>query len=497
MDSFLLGIDLGTSSLKAVVADADGALRAVESREYPIHQLQPGWAEQDVGDWERAMFAAVRGVLERSGVVPGQIAAIGLSGQMHGTVCIDGWDEALRPAIIWADRRSAAEVEEIEKRLGRGFLARETGNPLATGFMLPTWLWLREHEPETARRTAHLLLPKDYLRLRLTGEVGSEPSDASATGLFNPTQGDWSQPLMDALEIQSALLPPIFPSGSAAGRLVEHAARETGLLPGTPVVFGGGDQACQALGNGIIQPGNLSCTIGTGGQLLAPTVTPMPDPELRLHLYNHVEPGLFFSMGAILSAGLSLRWLRDNVLAGLDYQELADLAATAPPGCEGLIFLPHLAGERTPHMDPNARGAFVGLTLRHTRAHLARAVMEGVVFALRQALDLMLDLGIPAERLVASGGGTAHPLWLQLQADIFDRPVYRTRTVEAAAVGAAMLAGIGADVFADAADAVRRVVRWHDEIIPPQPANVARYQQIYNIFTELYLALHPRKTKAA
>ncbi|RME84950.1 MAG: xylulokinase [Caldilineae bacterium] len=486
----LLGLDLGTTSLKAVLLAGDTTLAGV-SVPYRIHTPHPNWAEQDPETWFAAAVQATRRVLQQAGIDAGQVAAIGLSGQSHGLVCLDGAGQALRPAIIWADQRSRLEVAAVKEKIGEERLAGWTGNPLATGFLLPSWLWLRAHEPELAAQACKLLLPKDYLRFRLTGEIGTEPSDAGTTGLFDPAQGCWCRPLLEALDIDPALLPPVHPSSAVAGGLSQSMARATGLRAGTPVVFGGADQACQALGNGILRPGDLSSTIGTGGQLLAPLTHPVIDPHLRLHCYNHVVPGLWWSMGAILAAGLSLTWLRDHVLFGLTYEILADLAASAPPGSEGLIFLPHLAGERTPHMDPQARGGFIGLTLRHDRRHLCRAVMEGVVMALRQALDVMVGLGIPVERVIASGGGVRHPLWLQLQADIFARPVYRTRTDEAAAVGAGMLAGMGIGLYRDAAAAVAETVRWSEAVVMPRPEVAEVYARSYETFRRLYPVLRP------
>ncbi len=486
-----LGLDLGTSSLKAVVIDGAGQVLARAADEYGIDAPLPGWAEQDPEMWLRATFACTRWALDQAGVSPDSIDAIGLSGQMHGIVCLDRPGRALRPAIIWADQRSSEQVAQVYKTVGRAQYAAWIRNPLATGFQLASWLWLRQHEPDLARRTTCLLLPKDYLRYRLTGELGTEPSDACATGMFDPGHRQWCEPLLMKLNIEPGLLPPVSASHAIAGGLRPETAAEMGLRPGIPVVFGGGDQPCQALGNGIIAPGVLSCTIGTGGQLLAPLLAPAFDPGLRLHLYCHAIPDRWYSMGAILAAGLALRWLRDSIFPGETYQTLADRASLVPPGAEGLLFLPHLAGERTPHMDPHATGVFCGLTLRHTGDHLARAVMEGVVMALRQALELMLECGAQAERVIASGGGTRHPLWLRLQADILGRPITLSRTVEAAATGAAMLAGVGAGYWPDVAAACSQVVRWSDEVIEPDLDNVRRYDEVYARFRQLYPALRP------
>ena len=485
----LIGLDLGTSSTKAVIIDRDGRLESLAVQEYSFDTPQPGWAEQDPEVWLQAALSTMRQALAEADVPPGEIEAIGLSGQMHGTVCLNVDGKAVRPAIIWADQRSRKQVKKVEREIGRKRLAEWTANPLATGFMLATWLWLQENEPETVRDTVRLLLPKDFVRCQLTGRFGSEPSDASSTLLFDTVQQCWSKPLLDALEIDPNLLPPIFGSAEIAGGLDAQMAALCGLRPGTPVVLGGSDQSMQALGNGIVEPGILSCTIGTGGQLLAPTRDPVFDPALRLHLFCHALPDTWYLMAAILSAGLSLKWLRDSVFVDKPYQALAKAATDVPPGAEGLFFLPHLAGERTPHMDPEAQGAFIGLTLRHHQGHMVRAVMEGVVFALRDGFELMQQLGVPVERVIASGGGTRHPLWLQLQADILNRPIYQTQTEEAAAVGAALLAGVGTQVYADAPEACRCSVKWRKDIVQPIPENVASYDAAFSTYKQFYPAL--------
>jgi xylulokinase len=494
--ALLMGIDLGTSSTKTVIIDQDGRVLSCAAQEYSLNTPRPGWAEQNPEVWLEAALATMRCTLDTADVSPERIAAIGLSGQMHGTVCLDEQGQALRPAVIWADQRSREQVWRVYRDLGKKRLGEWTANPLATGFMLATWLWLREHEPQVAQATTHLLLPKDYVRYRLAdaaspGEraLGSEPSDACSTLLFDTARRRWSAPLLDALEIDADLLPPIHESAAIAGGLKAEIAAACGLRQGTPLVYGGSDQSMQALGHGVVEPGVVSCTIGTGGQIFAPTPQPVYDPSLRLHLFCHVMPDRWHLMTAILSAGLSLKWLRDNVFENRSYQALAEMAADVSPGAEGLFFLPHLAGERTPHMDPQAQGAFIGLTLRHHRGHMVRAVMEGVVLTLRQGFRLMLELGVPVQRVVASGGGINHPLWLQLQADILNRPIYRTQTEEAAAVGAALLAGVGVGVYPDARAACRRTVRWQGEVVYPNPDNVALYDAAYETYCQFYPAL--------
>jgi xylulokinase len=489
LSPLLMGVDLGTSSTKTVVIDPSGNILSLAAQEYSFDTPRPGWAEQDPEVWLQAVLETMRQATTQADLSPQRIAAIALSGQMHGTVCVDAQGRVVRPAIIWADQRSHEQVARVYRQLGRERLGQWTANPLATGFMLATWLWLREHEPQTNQATACLLLPKDYVRLRLTGELGSEPSDASSTLLFDTARRCWSTALLEALEIDPSLLPPVHESAQVAGKLQPEVASASGLRAGTPVVYGGADQSLQALGNGVVEPGVVSCTIGTGGQIFTPTAEPVHDPSLRLHLFCHALPDAWHLMAAILSAGLSLKWLRDQVFEKRSYQALAEMAAAAPPGAEGLFFLPHLAGERTPHMDPQAQGACVGLTLHHHRGHIVRAVMEGVVLALRQGFELMLELGVPAERVVASGGGTRHPLWLQIQADVFKRPIHQTQTEEAAAVGAALLAGVGIGVYSDARAACQRAVRWADEVTVPIPENAALYDNVYDTFCQLYPAL--------
>jgi xylulokinase len=485
----LMGIDLGTSGTKTVIVDVNGNLLANALYDYSINSPQPGWAEQNPETWYRAALTTMSQALRQSGLPAESIVAISLAGQMHTTVCLDKTGKPLRPAILWADQRSRQQVDQVYRQIGVENLYAWTGNPLATGFMLASWLWLKENEPDICRDTCTLLLPKDYLRYRLTGVLGSEPSDAASTLLFDPVHWKWSEPLLAALQIDPGLLPAIHASCDVAGELLPEVAEATGLRPGTPVIYGGSDQALQALAQGVIEPGLISCTIGTGGQLFASTLKPHPDSALRIHFFCHVLPQVWHLEAAMLTAGLSLKWLRDNVVTGQDYQSLANQASQVPAGAEGLLFLPYLAGERTPLMDPNARAAFVGLTLRHDRRHMARAVMEGVVFGLRQGLDLMIEMGTPLERILASGGATRHPLWLQLQANIFQRPVYASSTQEATARGAALLAGVGAKIYKDSLDACKQTVRQIGDPVLPEPENINLYQDTYQTYCQIYPAL--------
>jgi xylulokinase len=489
---YLLGIDLGTSSVKAVLVHRSGSVTARAVVEYDIEKPHPGWAEQDPEEWYQAATAAVRHVLTVAGLPGEAVAAAGLSGQMHGTVCLGENGRLLRPAVIWADQRSREQVDRLTKSIGKENLGAWIGGPLATGFMLPTLVWLQEHEPDTARKIRNLLLPKDYLRWRLTGVIGSEASDASSTGLFDPARRRWSHQLIDFLKLDHDILPTVHDSTALAGEITHQVSQDTGLKAGTPVAFGGSDQACQALGHGIVDPGSVSCTIGTGGQLFSALDRPVFDPGLRLHLFCHALPERWHQLAATLSAGLSLKWLKKILSPGESYQSLADAAMSIPPGSDGLIFLPYLAGERTPHMDPAARGAFIGLTLRHSKAHLVRAVMEGAVFALRQGLDVMVENGANVDRIIASGGAVVHPLWQELVADIFQREIILTGVREASGVGAALLAGAGAGFFSD----IRTVsLKWSGsrfESVHPDLERSERYQGIFEIYTSLYPALTKR-----
>jgi len=488
-----LGLDIGTSGAKCVLIDAAARLLGSAGQEYPMLTPQPGWAEQDPQEWLRAAAAGVRRVLQESQTDPRQVAGLGLAGQMHSLVCVGAGGAVLRPAILWADTRSAAQAARLTAEIGRERLAQCAGNPLAAGFMLASWAWLQENEAATAAHTQTLLLPKDYVRLCLTGQLGTEASDASSTLLFDPHQWGWSAPLLAAAGLREDQLPTVHPSAALAGGLLPEFAAACGLSAGLPVVFGGSDQACQAIGQGVVEPGSLTVTIGSGGQLFAPLNHPSHDPELRLHLFCHAAPRTWHLEAAILTAGLALRWLRAAAAPDLSYAELADAAAQVQAAGEGLFFVPHLAGERTPHMDPAARGAFIGLGLNHTSAHLTRAVMEGVVFALRQSFDLMLELGVAVERVIATGGAVRHPLWLQLLANTLGRPIIPAHTSEATGFGAALLAGVGMGAWPTAAAAARTLPAPQAAILP-DAQQVERYAGYFQKYRAIYPALHGLRT---
>lgn len=459
-----LGIDLGTSGTKALLIDGRGAVCAAVTVEHPIATPRPGWSEQDPEDWWRSTIGAVRTALERSGRHPSAIAAIGLSGQMHGLVSLDGSGRVLRPCILWNDQRSAAICEQVEREIGLETLLASTGNRMLPGFMAPKILWCREHEPEVFARAAMHLLPKDWLRYRLSGTFATEVSDASGTLLFDCGRRCWAEDLIAALAIDPRTLPPCCESPEVCARLDRAAAEALGLPDGIPIVGGAGDQAAQAIGSGIVDEGAVSVTIGTSGVVFAASRSWRRSGKGELHAFCHAVPGRWHVMGVMLAAGGSLRWYRDTFASELDrvaraegrdaYDLLVAEAAEAPAGSRGISFLPYLSGERCPHPDPKARGALVGLSAAHRRADVTRAVLEGITFGLCDNLDLVRGLGIPAERVFLSGGGARSAFWRQLCADVFGVPVHAGSGDEGAALGAALLAGVGAGAWADVPAAI-------------------------------------------
>ncbi len=488
--TFLLGIDIGTSSVKAVLFDPDTSqIVAVAGREYPIHHPAPDRAEQDPDDWWRATVEVVRRVTV--GVDVDRVVGIGFSGQMHGTVMVGEDHKPVAPAIIWADQRTAATVKELTQMLGADAYAATAGTLPAAGFMAVTLLWLKQHDPALLGRIYKVMLPKDYVRMRMTGEVATDPSDAAATALFNVTTREWASNIISRAGLPENVLPTLRASVAVAGYLRAEAAAELGLRAGVAVITGCADQPAQAVGNGLITSGRGSVTVGSGGQVCIPFQRQAGEllrTDPRVHVLNHAAPDMWYVLGAILSAGLSLRWLRD--LVGLKdvtdaYPRLSAEAAIIPPGADGLIFLPYLSGERTPHMDALARGSFIGLSAHHTRGHLARAVMEGVTFALREAFEISREMGVVASTLIAAGGAMESDVWRGIQADVFGVPLQRTLLKEQASVGAALIAGVGAGVYRDLGEACVRTVQY-GEITEPNAANHARYDSLYAHFRELY-----------
>jgi xylulokinase len=500
MTHHLLGLDIGTSGAKALLCDAGGRVLATATAEYPLSSPRPLWSEQDPADWWRGAREAVAAVLREAGVSGAQVAALGLTGQMHGATFLDARDEVVRPALLWNDQRTAAECAEITERVGAARLIEVAGNPALTGFQAPKILWLRNHEPERYARVARVLLPKDYIRLKLTGVAAADASDAAGTLLLDLRARGWSDEILRALDIPRAWLPDVVEGPDVTGGLLPEVAAALGLPAGLPVVAGGGDNAAAAVGTGVVRAGVVSSSIGTSGVLFAHSDEVALDPQGRLHTFCHAVPGRYHLMAVTLAAGGSLQWLRNTLralgLPNLSYDDLAALAAAAPVGAEGLVFLPYLSGERTPHLDPLARGAFVGLTARHTAGHMARAVMEGVVYALRDGLEIMRGLGVPLDEIRATGGGGKSPLWRQLQADIYGAPVATLAAEEGPAYGAALLAGVGAGVFADVADAVARCVAV-TSVTAPDPAAQERHQAVYAIYTGLYARLRESMARLA
>lgn len=500
IESYLLGIDVGTTGSKSLLIDQAGRVVTSAVVEYPMYTPRPLWMEQHPADWWVAAAKSIRQVMAEAGIEPGHVAGIGLTGQMHGLVLLDAQGEVLRPCIMWNDQRTATQCTAITRQMGAEQVLRLTGNPVLPGFTAPKIVWVRENEPEIYRQTAKVLLPKDYVRYRLTDGFFSEVSDASGTSLFDVGQRCWSDEMLGVVGVPRSWLPEVTESPVVSARVSPSAARETGLLAGTPVVGGGGDQAAQAVGTGIFAEGVVSVTIGTSGVVFAASEVYRVEPQGRLHAFCHAVPRMWHLMGVMLSAGGSFRWYRDTLgdleraqaeEAGLDpYGLLTEAAAQVAPGCEGLLFLPYLAGERTPHPDPNARGVFFGLTLRHSKAHLTRAVLEGVSYGLRDSLELMRALGLSIEQVRASGGGARSPLWRQILADMFDAEIATVRVTEGAAYGAALLAAVGAGVYGSVVEACQAAVQVTGSTQPGPVASV--YADYYPLYRALYPALAPQ-----
>jgi xylulokinase len=490
---YLLGLDIGTSGVKAVMIADDGRVVTTATEAYPVSTPHPLWSEQDPADWWRGSREALRRVVAESNVPRDDIVGMGLTGQMHGAVFLDNEERILRPAILWNDGRTAAQCDWITQRVGAERLIAIAGNPALTGFQAPKLLWLREHEPQHYARVRHVLLPKDYIRLLLTGEYATDASDVAGSLLLDLRRRDWSDTIIDVLDIERAWLPQVYEGPEVTGRLRPDVAGELGLPAGVPVIAGGGDNAAAAVGTGIIRDGVISSSIGTSGVLFAHSDAVRLDPHGRLHTFCHAVPGAYHLMAVTLSAGGSFHWLRDTLRAiapTLNYDQLVALAQQTPPGAEGLVFLPYLSGERTPHRDPLARGTFVGLTVRHTLSHMARAVMEGVVFSLRDGLEIMRERGLPVGEIRAIGGAARSTLWRQLQADIFGHPIMAMRAEEGPAFGAALLAGVGAGLYPDVGAAVATAVSVGDTIDPRSDVQDV-YRDVYAVYRTLYDALKP------
>ncbi|MCB9162019.1 MAG: xylulokinase [Caldilineaceae bacterium] len=484
-----IGIDSSTTATKALLIDETGAVLGVAATEYGYATPQPLWSEQDPELWWDGTVGSIRAVLAQTGVDPADVAGIGLTGQMHGLVLLDEHGEVLRPAILWNDQRTGAQCDEIRRRVGRERFIAVTGNDALTGFTAPKILWVAQNEPEIYARARRVLLPKDYVRYRLTGDYATDRAGGAGTVLFDLAARDWSADIAAALDIPMEWLPPTYEGPAVTGVISAAAAEATGLRAGTPVVGGGGDQAAGAVGVGAVKEGIVSLVLGTSGVVFATVDQPFIEPNGRLHSFCHAVPQRWHLMGVMLSAAGSLRWYRDTVAPDMSFDELLAPAADVPPGCDGLVFLPYLTGERTPHPDPLARGAFVGLTVRHALPHMSRAVLEGVAFGLRDSFELMQEAGLSSIKQVrVSGGGARSPLWRQILADVLDSELVTVNTTEGAAYGAALLAGVGAGAWPDVDTACDAAITVTGSTLP-QTESVAAYQRVYDVYRGLYPTL--------
>lgn len=508
----LLGIDLGTTGVKAALfAAEDGRVIADAFVDYPLYHPHVGWAEQQPAEWWQATLAAIRSCLAagaQAGVQPEDVRGVGLSGQMHGLVLLDSERQVVRPCIIWADQRSEPQCLWMTERVGASKLIEYVSNPALPGFTAPKLLWVRDNEPELFARARTMLLPKDYIRYLLTGVIAMEISDAAGTCLLDVKRGVWSQEVLQALDLDPTLLPPVIPADAPGGLITDEVAQLTGLRAGTPVAGGGADNACGAVGNGIVSPGLVLVSVGTSGIVLAYSASPQVDtsgPVPRVHTFNHAVPQAWYLMGVTQGAGLSMRWVRDNIglpesalqrWTGVDaYDTLAREAASVPPGSEGLIFLPYLQGERTPHLDAYARGGWIGLTASHDRRHLVRAVMEGVAFSLKDCFAIIAEQGLQLDQVRATGGGAKSPLWRQIIADVLGVELVITNASEGPAFGAALLAGVAGGVYASVQEACAQTVQVRERT-QPQAETASAYAQAYETYKALYPALKPIISKA-
>ena len=495
---YLIGVDIGTSGTKTALFNRDGVVISSATEEYPMYQPKNGWAEQAPEDWWRATVNTIKSVLAQSGINPGHIAGVGLSGQMHGLVMLDEAGDVLRRSIIWCDGRTAAECDEITERVETKRLIEITANPALPGFTASKILWVRKNEPEIYDKCRKMLLPKDYIRFKLTGEFATEVSDASGMNLLDVPKRCWSVEMLEALEISQDLMPAVYESCQVTGHISAEASSCTGLSAGTPVVGGAGDNAAAAVGTGVVEKGRAFTTIGTSGVIFAHADEVMIDPLGRVHTFCSAVPGAWTVMSCTLAAGLSLKWLRDNFFTaemetaggmGVDPYYLMDRqAAKVPIGANRLVFLPYLMGERSPLLDSDARGVFFGLSAIHTKYDMLRAVMEGVTFSQRECLDILKDMGVISSEMVACGGGGSSAFWRQMLADVYGCPVTTAASKEGPALGAAILAGVGAGVYGSVQEACRQVIKFN-ESQQPNAGAMAQYEATYEIFKTLYPAL--------
>jgi len=489
--SFFLGLDISTTGAKALVIDRQGLVVSSASNPLTLSMPRPLWSEQDPAEWWQAMSASIRQALDQAHISGEQVSTIGLTGQMHGLVLLDKDGIVLRPAILWNDQRCEAECEEIRGRVGKQRLVEITGNDALTGFTAPKILWVQKHEPEIYARAHQILLPKDYIRYQLTENFAMDKADGSGTILFDLKRRDWSAEVLDLLGIPDGWLPKTFEGTELTGEVQPRAAELTGLKTGTPVIAGGGDQAAGGVGTGAVRDGIVALTLGTSGVVFAATASPLIEPAGRLHSFCHAVPNYWHLMGVMLSAAGSLQWYRDSLAPLASFDELVAEASQVPAGSEGLLFLPYLSGERTPYPDPKARGAWVGLTLRHKRGHLTRAVLEGVSFGLKDSFALMQSVGLPSiEQVRVSGGGAKSQLWRSILADILGVELVTVNTTEGAAYGAAILAGVAGGAWPDVRTACDESIKVIGRVSPTE-TNVKRYEEMYQRYRELYPVLKP------
>lgn len=487
--AYFLGIDTSTTATKALLIDKTGCVVAVAATEYPFETPRPLWSEQHPDLWWDGAQRSIRAVMHKSGVDAAQIGGVGLTGQMHGLVLLDAAGEVLRPSILWNDQRTQSQCNEIHARMGREKFIQITGNVALTGFTAPKILWVKENEPDVYAKIAHVLLPKDFVRYKLTGDFAMDKADGAGTVLMDLQKRDWSDEVLSALEIPRSWMPPLFEGTQITGQVSASAASATGLKAGTPVMAGGGDQAAQAVGVGAVKEGIVALTLGTSGVVFATTNNAFIESEGRLHAFCHSVPDKWHLMGVMLSAAGSLRWYRDTFAPASSYDDLLAPVTNVPIGSDGLLFLPYLTGERTPHPDPLARGAFVGLTVRHGMAHCTRAVLEGVAFGLKDSFELMKSAGLAKiEQVRVSGGGARSALWRQILADVFDTELVTVNTTEGAAYGAALLAGVGAGFWRDVDSACDSAIRVSGET-PPIEEQASIYRRMYPLYRKLYPAL--------
>jgi xylulokinase len=488
--ALFLGLDTGTSGTKAVLIDERGTLLASDTQEYPLSTPHPQWAEQHPDtDWWAAAQVAIRAVLHKANVTGEDVSGVGLTGQMHGSVFLDKDNKVLRPALLWCDARTGDECDEITSKVGGAAKLYEViGQPVLASFTAPKIVWVRNHEPQVYERIAHVLLPKDYIRYKLTGEFASEVSDASGTSLLDVRKRDWSPAMLSALDIPREWLPTVYESQEVSGTITAEAAALTGLKAGTPVVGGGGDQAAGAVGTGTVASGRVSVSLGTSGVVFAHSDNPFFDPDMRIQTFCHAVPGKWHLMGCVLSAAGSLRWYRDTFAPTESYDAISERAAAAPLGGEGLFFLPYLTGERTPYPDPDARGVFFGATLRTNKDWFARSVFEGITYALKDSFTLLDDIKVPTSEVRLSGGGAKSPFWRQLLADVIGHPNVLLNVDEGPAFGAALLAGVGTGTFSTVEEACEATIRTQNHTVP-EPGAIAAYARHYPVYRSLYPAL--------